>query len=180
MPLCATGGVTTPAMRLTQRYAPAGRVGGFTLLELLVVLIILAAIVSLVGVNLAPDARQKLREEASRLAVLLGHARDEAITTGIAMAWQGTDEGYRFVRRAADRTWQPVDADDALRARTLPAGVSFARIDVTMHSPGSAPVIVLSPNGIIEPFRITLANGEYRVSVSADGFGAPVLEDAGR
>lgn len=180
MPLCATGGVTTPAMRLSQPFAPAGRVGGFTLLELLVVLIIVAAMVSLAGVNLAPDARQRLREEASRLAVLLGHARDEAITTGVPMAWQGTDDGYRFVRRAADRTWQPVDTDDALRARTLPAGVSFARIDVTMQSPGRAPVIVLAPNGIIEPFRITLANGEYRISVSSDGFGAPVLEDAGR
>jgi general secretion pathway protein H len=166
-------------MRLRQPIARAGRVAGFTLLELLVVLIILAAMVSLVGVNLAPDARQVLREEASRLALLLGHARDEAITTGVALAWQGTDDGYRFVRRAVDRTWQRVDADDALRARTLPAGVSLARIDVTTQMPGRAPVIVLPPNGIIEPFRITLASGEHRVSVRSDGFGAPVLEDVG-
>jgi hypothetical protein len=114
------------------------------------------------------------------LALLLGHARDEAITTGVVLAWQGTDDGYRFVRRAADRTWQRVDSDDALRARTLSTGVSVARIDVTTQTPGRAPVIVLPPNGIIEPFRITLASGEHRVSVRSDGFGAPVLEDVGR
>jgi general secretion pathway protein H len=167
-------------MRVSDPFADAGGVAGFTLVELLVVLVIIAAMVSLVGVNLAPDPRQALREEASRLALLLGHAREEAITTGVAMAWQGADGGYRFVRRAADHAWQPVDADNALRTRTLPIGVSFARIDVTTQTTGKAPVIVLAPNGMTEPFRITLANGGYQVSVASDGVGAPTVENVGR
>jgi general secretion pathway protein H len=152
---------------------------GFTLVEVLVVVVIIALLASAVAVKLAPDARQSLREEAARLAALLAHARGEAITTGTPLAWQATDSGYRFVRRATDRTWQPLDRDAALRARELAPGVSLAAIETAARADGPAPVIVLAPTGLTEPFRITLALGAHRVRVSADGVNAPVVEDPG-
>ena len=152
---------------------------GFTLVEVLVVVVIIALLVSVVAVKIAPDARQSLREEATRLAAVLAHARDEAITTGAPLAWQGAGSGYRFVRRAADRTWQPLDRDAALRARELAPGVSLAAIETTAGAGGPAPVIVLAPTGLSEPFRITLALGPHRVRVSSDGVNAPVIEDLG-
>jgi general secretion pathway protein H len=136
---------------------------------------------SLVAVNLAPDARQALREEGVRLAALLAHARDEAITTGAPIAWQRTDAGYRFLTRASDRTWHPVDADPSLRARVLPSGISLAGVETATTAASSKdPLIILSPMGVADSFRITLAFGEHSVRVASDGVGAPLVEDAGR
>ncbi len=154
---------------------PSAR-GGFTLVEVLVVVVIIAVLVSLVSVKLAPDARQSLREEALRLATLLEHARDEAILTGAPLAWQHTERGYRFLQRAADRSWAAVDRDPSLRARELPAGVGFAAIETSAPPPGAQALIVLAPTGVSEPFRITLALGEHRVRVSSDGASAAVVE----
>jgi general secretion pathway protein H len=152
---------------------------GFSLVEVLVVVVIIALLASVVAVRIAPDARQALREEAARLAAVLTHARDEAIVTGAPLAWQGAGSGYRFVRRATDRTWQPLDRDAALRARELAPGVSVAAIETTARAGDASPVIVLTPTGLSEPFRITLALGPHRVRVSSDGVNAPVIEDLG-
>jgi general secretion pathway protein H len=155
----------------------AGR--GFTLVEVLVVVVIIALLATVVVVRIAPDARQGLREEAARLAAVLAHARDEAVVTGAPLAWQAAGSGYRFARRAADRTWQPLDRDAALRARALAPGVSLAAIETAARADGPQPVIVLAPTGLAEPFRITLALGPHRVRVSSDGVNAPVVEDLG-
>ncbi len=152
---------------------------GFTLIEVLVVVVIIALLVSVVAVRLAPDARQSLREEAMRLAAVLAHARDEAITIGAPLAWQSAGAGYRFVRRASDRTWQPVDRDPALRERELASGVGVASVETTARADGAMPIIVLAPTGLSEPYRITLALGPHRVRVSSDGASSPVVEDLG-
>jgi general secretion pathway protein H len=159
----------------TTERAPPAR--GFTLIEVLVVVVIIAVLVSLVAVKLAPDARQSLRDEALRLAALLGHARDEAIVTGAPLAWQGSDAGYRFLRRGPDRTWQPLDGDPGLRARSLPAGVSLVAIETPATANRGDPTIVLSPTGVADPFRITLAAGEHRLRVASDGVAAPSVEE---
>ena len=155
------------------------RTGGFTLIEVLVVLVVIAVLVSLAAVQLSPDARQGLREEATRLAALLAHAREEAIATGAPLAWQGTEAGYRFLQRGTERTWQPMHDDASLRARNLPAGVSVAAIETPGTANGGNPLIVLSTTGIADPFRITLALGEHRVRVASDGVAAPSVEEPG-
>jgi hypothetical protein len=57
--------------------------------------------------------------------------------------------------------------------------VSLAAIETAARADGPAPVIVLAPTGLTEPFRITLALGAHRVRVSSDGVNAPVVEDPG-
>jgi type II secretion system protein H len=110
----------------TSTTEPAFPTRGFTLVEVLVVVLIVGLLVSVVAVRLTSGTRQSLHDEALRLAALLAHARDEAIATGAPLAWQGSDAGYRFLRRGPDRTWQPMDGDADLRARSLPAGVRLA------------------------------------------------------
>lgn len=141
------------------------------------IVVIIAVLATAVGVKIAPDSRQLLRDEAVRLAALLGHARDEAIATGGALAWQSTAEGYRFVQRGPDRSWQPIVRDASLRPRSLPTGMSLAAIELPARSAKADPIIVLAPTGIHDPFRITLAFGDHRFRVSSDGVHAPLVED---
>lgn len=158
--------------------ATVRRTSGFTLLEVLVVVVILAVLVSLATVRIAPDARQSLREEATRLAAVLGHAHDEALVTGAAFAWQPDANGYRFVRRDPDRVWRAVDSDAALRARTFVTGVQLAAVETPERTTNATPAIVILPTGASGPFRITLALEDHRMRVSSDGRGRPVVEDA--
>jgi general secretion pathway protein H len=175
-----TGAMKTVTVRVARacRSSRLGHLGsGFTLVEVLVVVVIIALLASLLAVNLSPDARQTLREEAVRLAALIGHAREEAITTGAPVVWQRIEGGYQFLQRAPGRTWRPVDSDVSLRRRALPEGVILTAIETPSGAKAPEPLIVLSPTGVADPFRITLVFREHRMWVSSDGVGAPVVED---
>ena len=63
------------------------RRAGFTLIELMLVLAILAMMVALVAPALAKSSRARnLEQEALRLVALTEYARDEAVSQGVSMA----------------------------------------------------------------------------------------------
>ena len=93
---------------------------GFTLVEILVVVLLLGITVGFVAVKLGSDDRQALHDEAARLAIGLEQAQDEAIMTGAILAWRGGPDGYQYLRRSADGGWTPFDGDDAFPPRRLP------------------------------------------------------------
>ena len=69
---------------------------GFTLLELLVVISIIA--IASAGVAFAMrDARgAELEREAQRLGALLEAARAQSRASGVPVRWRGTEGGFRF------------------------------------------------------------------------------------
>jgi len=72
-------------------------VAGFTLLELLVVLVLMALLTSLISINAVPDPRQQLAEQARRIGLLLAMASDETRIRQQPLAWEADLRGYRFV-----------------------------------------------------------------------------------
>jgi general secretion pathway protein H len=72
------------------------RAAGFTLLELLVVLAIMAAATAGVGLALRDSSATRLEREAQRLAALLESARAQSRSTGLAVRWRAVDRGFRF------------------------------------------------------------------------------------
>ena len=110
-------------------WGPGGE-RGFTLIEVMVVLVIMGLFVGLVSSIIKPDDRALLRVETERLAQLLDLAATESRLTGKRIAWTADGSGYRFWRFGTDTDWAEIHDVDSLRARTLPQGMKIAGLRV--------------------------------------------------
>lgn len=155
------------AGRLAARYEPAGerRSAGFTLMEILVVVLIVAITASIAVVNLSRSDLDTLRDEAVRLAASYRHAQDEAVMTGAALGWRGDADGYAYFRRTADGEWQLLDREGGIAGRRLEVPVRLVDVDVggVKVAPGS--VVVLSPSSMALPMRISMEANADRATV---------------
>ncbi len=152
---------------------------GFTLIELLIVLVVMGIALGMVMVQLMPDHRAPLREEAGRLALLLENAGLEARASGHSLAWSGEKDSYRFFNKNEYGDWVRIDDDSSFRPRTLPEGVSFGEVSVEEQVLKPGEFILLSANSFAVPFRIrmTSAYGGARVTGKSTGDVVYVLDD---
>lgn len=99
---------------------------GFTLVELILVILLIGLSVSFVTLRLAPASSTKVEFEARQFATLVGLMEEESIITGqpIAVIFDEDNRGYRFLKLGAGY-WEPVEKDDILRPRPLAAPVEL-------------------------------------------------------
>lgn len=143
---------------------------GFTLIEMLVVLMIIGLFVGLVSAITRPDDRAVLRLEAERLAQLLDFAAAEALLTGKSIAWTGAASDYRFWRAGDDANWSEIRDSELLRSRTLPQGVTVSGFRVENMRPQGAMRLEFAPQGSSLAFTIAMSLGTERYAVT----GSPV------
>lgn len=148
---------------------------GFTLIEVLVVVVLIALTAALVAVKLTPDDQSTLRNEAAKLVILLEQARDEAIGTGTSVAWQGDSSHYRFAHRMPDRSWQPY-REDPFREQTLEQPVQMTGVEINGHVATAGELLVFSPVGANPPFRIHLAAAGVRLRIQSNSPSEFVVE----
>jgi general secretion pathway protein H len=144
---------------------PPRSVRGFTLIEILVVVVLIAITLSMAFAKFAPDERDVVRGEAVRLAASLQQAQDEAVVTGVSFAWRSEAEGYEFLRRGADRNWVPLDATEVLSPRQLPSLVRVVDVEIEGQKVAAGTLVVLSPTGRASPVRVVLAANNERIAV---------------
>lgn len=107
--------------------ASPSRNNGFTLIEILVVVVIIATIVGTVvlSMGLVGDDRE-LDTERNRLASLIEVAQDEAMMQGREFGVEFMLTGYRFVEfDPFTFQWAEVPGDDLFRMRQLPEEMEF-------------------------------------------------------
>lgn len=126
---------------------------GFTLLELLIVISIMALATAGVTVVLRDPSETQLEREAERLAALLEGARAQSRAAGVPALWEPVANGFRFtgLNPATPLPNQWLDADTR----------AFV----------SAPVI-LGPEPLIPPQTVVLSQGKHperRLHVRTDG-----------
>lgn len=103
------------------------RARGFTLIEILVVMMIVAIVasVAVLSLGVVGDDRE-LRDEARRLASLVEVALDESMLQGREYGIEFTIDAYRFVEfDTLSNRWGEVFGDETLRMRRLPEGAEF-------------------------------------------------------
>lgn len=99
---------------------------GFTLLEVLVVMLIIGVLSTAATLSLAPDARRRLDDEAYRFARVLEQAA-EADELGDTLTLTLDADGYRFTRPGPDGRALPV-RDDFFAPRRWPDGIAVRQL----------------------------------------------------
>ncbi len=148
---------------------------GFTLIEVMVVMVIIGIVLGLVSLNAIPSPRQNLLNEAQRLALLLQLARDEAIVRNRLVAFEADTERYRFLVRN-EAVWEPVTRDDLLRERPFKSAPVTLLLEPPGTGSGNPLRITFGREPVDKPFVLTLAQGENRINIRADGIGHFVVE----
>ena len=131
--------------------------GGFTLVELMVVIVIIGLAAAVVVLNM-PEQGGSVRSEAVRFAARAKAARDQAILESRTVAVQIGQGGYEVARREGGQ-WRTEARYDWVAATTpeiAGAGSGSVRFDAT---------------GLAEPAFVVLRRGESRavVAIGADG-----------
>src|SRR3989442_1895147 len=102
-----------------QRRAVARRRAGFTLIEILAVLVILGLVAAFVVPNMGGFRRRALRNEAQQLASQLELARQRAIVTGVPhRVWLELDQAEYRLQGLAGQSGEAAGAPPAPEPRT--------------------------------------------------------------
>jgi general secretion pathway protein H len=148
------------------------RTHGFTLIELMIVLALVAVGTAVVSLALRDGAATRLEEEGARLAALLESARAESRASGLTVRWvpaspgdgrdPAADSGFRFVGLPSSIT---------LPTRWLDPGTAAQVV--------GAPVVLLGPDAILPAQRVVLSLGDRRIEIGSDGLGPFAVLPAG-
>lgn len=128
---------------------------GFTLIEMMVVVLILGLLSSLVVLTTAPDSRREASTEATRLALVLQAALQETQWSGRPMAFSAERNAYRFWAADEQAQWRGIADGEKFRPRSLSEGMAIVSIEVEGQTlPAGALLTFMPAHATL--FQITL------------------------
>jgi len=149
---------------------------GFSLIEVMIVLVIIGIATAAISVSVAPDPAEPLRLDARELAQRFTAAQHEVRVDGRVIAWEARGDGYQFVRgtwAVAPGSVVPLvstageldhfEQDDALRPRRWHAGA----VEVSPPTP-----LLFASEWIGTPWRLQLRTGPHTVTIVRDATGS--------
>jgi type II secretion system protein H len=133
-------------MKLLATARRRSRSSGFTLIEIMIVVVIIGVISAgvLLSVNLT-GRDNELEKESDRLLTLVNYAREQSEMQTREYGVVVHEDGYQFVAYdTRRRLWREIYEDEALRMRKLPDGLDFKLVV-------DARPVVLVPTGEVKP-----------------------------
>ncbi len=152
---------------------------GFSLVEILVVVIIIGIALTLAVPRLFPDEREALRRESERVSSILESMRDEAALGGRAVSLRIKDNRLEFLERdphAVQPAWRSA-AIEGLKAGPLPEGMVLV---IDADGASTRDTVTFLPVGVVQPFvmRLRAQAGQGIIRGDAIGNISLVLENA--
>lgn len=152
-----------------------GRTGlqyGFTLMELLVVLIILSIVAASIGVKLTLDSSSVVRDEARRLALLLQSAQEQAVLEGKFYSIKFNHHGYKFLTLNDKGELEEIKNNSIFGHREFAEGIVLGNVLINEKLSSQADQgLLLTPVGTMPPITISLLYKEnsWQVQSRPDG-----------
>jgi type II secretion system protein H len=158
---------------------------GFTLIEILIVLVILAVAAGMVTLNLTRDDRGSLVRAARDLSGDIEYAADRARyrheLLGLAELPDG--KGWQFLVISTDggKAVTSVPRDDPnLAPTTLPDGMTYRSVSYAGAPTEKGTILPILPSGRFEPFTVELKLEDWSIQVSIDPLGRVAMGEAER
>jgi general secretion pathway protein H len=166
----------------------ARRGAGFTLLELLVVMVLIAIIFSFAMLSMHGDnVADLMQQESQRMETLLNLASDEAVVKGEELAVRFRNDSYEFLR-LGDSGWSSSN-DGLLKEYRMPADIEL-HLDVSgdppalgkkKHHSADLPQVYILSSGEMTPFSVRFRSGlskrEYLLEANVLGTVTVTSED---
>ncbi|NCZ28462.1 MAG: type II secretion system protein GspH [Betaproteobacteria bacterium] len=145
---------------------------GFSLIEVLVVLVLLGIVMSFASLSLRGLQGRGLALEAERLGARIQVAQQEASLLAQPIRLELDDRGYRFYRNQLGR-WLLIEGDDILKPRAWDALTDWRNDPalIAERSPNEAFVLAIGAEPIAAPFTIVLLRDKQAVILQSDGLG---------
>ena len=138
---------------------------GFTLIELMVVLVIIGIASAAISLTIKPDPLHLLRKDAERLSQLLQVAQAEARVDGRPITLRADAKGFRFSRRSDDGLGVDAFQGDAqLRPRLWESTPMQLNIEPRQ-------TLVLNAEWINPPVSVVFSDGQNSLSLQRDAAG---------
>jgi general secretion pathway protein H len=165
---------------------------GFTLVEILVVVVIMAIVISLAVLSIGVTGRDaQLDQEGRRIEALIDLLHERALLEGRDFGVSIQPNSYDFlVYDTIHDTWRKFDRENEYRHRDLPKGVSFQlqldqqtvvlkAVDKSLSGGlPSTPQLAIAASGEGTPFRLVLQRDatQAKAAVNGDALGKISLE----
>ncbi len=149
---------------------------GFTLVEIVVVMVIFAIIVTMATISIGDPQMKRLQQNSERVATLIQLAKEQAIFNSQDYALSVWESGYAFYI-LRENGWTPVSNDRIFRQRDLPDGLAFnlylddIKVILTQEDK-KKPQVFITSDGEISPFRLDITDRrDWRFEIEFDEIG---------
>ena len=148
----------------------ARRAAGFTLIEVMVVLVIMGIMATGLSVGLDSLRGRDADQALKRLRLVLEASADRASVRGRPIAIEFLPDGYRFSALDPDDNWRPLIDPPVFTERTLPAGLAWAGLRLDGQAEASAaPRLQFGTQPPEYELRVATPGGNARFTGKASG-----------
>jgi len=138
------------------------RQSGFTLIEIIVVLIIISVVLTVATISIGDPQVKRMRQTSERFTALIQLAKEQAIFNSQEYALSVWDSGYAFYT-LDQQGWVLLTDDKIFRGRTLPEGVEHELfLDgikvVLSNEDKNKPQIYITSDGEVSPFQLNITD----------------------